>query len=109
MEDKLQESTQLGVLYRYEEDPSTNQAYTRIALRIFPITKTTPKGVWVDTYGIPRFVLSGAHKRFACTTKKEAIHSFIARKKRQVRILKSQCEIARSALSIAKKMREYIE
>lgn len=104
----MQSNAQPGILYRYEDLHYADCLNVQVILREFLITKTTPRGAWVDNCGTPRFVLSGAYKRFACPTKKEAIDSFIARKKRQVRILMAQREIAQKALLVAEKMSEYI-
>lgn len=95
----------MKVLYRYD-DVHFSLNDVQVILRQYPITKTTPKGVWVDNYGTPRFVLSGAYKRFACSTQEEALESFIARKTRQVRILAAQQEIVSKALVNAKSMFE---
>jgi len=100
----------MKTLYRYDDlcyavGPldlySTN---IKVILQEFPITKTTPKGVWINNLGIPRFVLLNAYKRFACPTKEEALESFMARKTRQIKILAEQSQIACEALSIAKNM-----
>lgn len=100
----MQTKAQPEVLYRYEDLHYADHLHVQVILREFLITKITPRGAWVDNYGTPRFVLSGAYKRFACPTKKEAIESFIARKKRQVRILTAQCEIAQKSLLVAERM-----
>jgi len=93
----------MDVLYRYYDVPHKG-GYVQVVLQTFPITKKTPKGFWIDNLGIPRFVLSGAYKRFACLTKDEALESFMARKKRQIKILTAQCKNATKALSEAKKI-----
>jgi hypothetical protein len=43
-------------------------------------------------------VLKDARKRFACSTKHEAIESFRARKLRQLSILRSQARVVESAM-----------
>lgn len=81
------------------------------------VTKHTPKGVWLkagmfsDTGsyafgGKPRFVRREANKRFACPTRKEAYESFMARKKRQIRILAARLCDAEEALAKAQKEHE---
>jgi hypothetical protein len=66
------------------------------------VLKTTPKGVWVsDYYGRKRFVLRGANKRYATPSPAEAWESFIARKRRQISILKAQARDAEFALRAA--------
>lgn len=70
----------------------------------YQVTKTTKCGVWLtDTYNIikPFFVLNTAKKRYALPSKKEALESFMARKKRQISILSRQMKDAEEALRIA--------
>lgn len=71
-----------------------------------PVTKTTPKGHWVDFHGTRKFILSTARKKWAYPTRHEAIESFIAKKKRQIGILDAQSREAKSLLDMALKMRE---
>jgi hypothetical protein len=54
------------------------------------VVKTTPRGEWVDVYGERKFVLNDSMKRYAYSTKKEALESFIRRKAKQARILSAQ-------------------
>ena len=54
------------------------------------VIERTPCGVWLDYHGQRKFVLSGARKRFACPTIEEAKESFIARKTRQLAILRAR-------------------
>lgn len=101
-------------LYRYEEKVGTPGIETfdgfisipdvRVLLQKHKTTKITPKGVWIDYFGVKKFVLLTAHKQFACKTKQEALTSFIARKTRQLRILKAQVANTEVALSQAKKI-----
>lgn len=61
----------------------------------FTVERITPKGVWLDG-GLrqPRFVRLSAHKRFAHSTKEEALQAFMARKDAQLRILTNQTRSA---------------
>jgi hypothetical protein len=68
----------------------------------FPVLKETAAGVWLDVYGQRRFVRADAMKRFACPTEQEALESYHARKRRQVRILRAQLASAEAALSLTK-------
>ena len=70
----------------------------------FLIVKRTPKGAWVNTYFGRKFVNLGARKRWACPTREEAMESFIARKERQLSILKAQARNVEAALDRAKEM-----
>ena len=77
----------------------------RIALLEFPIVKLTKCGIQIELFPEKtRFVRSLARKKFACTTKEEALHSYRKRKEAQIRILESHLYYARSALSIAETM-----
>lgn len=69
----------------------------RVEMTWYVVTKRTPKGAWLGS----TFVRLDARKRFACETEKEAIESYIARKRRQVNILSSQLEEAERGLAIA--------
>lgn len=66
----------------------------------FPVIKETPTGVILDVYGVRRFVRRDARKRFACPTVDEALQSYHARKRRQVRILRHQLASAEAALKL---------
>lgn len=66
----------------------------------YEVVGTTPKGVWINAYGQRRFVLSTARKRFACSTLEEAKASFIARKKRQLKILNRQVANVERSLEV---------
>lgn len=80
---------EIEVWYRYEgtvyEDSG---AYIHVAA--YPVKRRTPRGVWLDTYGLEKFVLNDSVKRYAYPTKQEALVSFVRRKSRQVRILAAQ-------------------
>jgi hypothetical protein len=65
----------------------------------YPVTRYTPKGVWLDLFGQARFVRTLARKRWACPTKAEAWESFKARKRRQRAILRAQLERVEECLA----------
>ncbi len=79
-----------------------------VYLQEFPVVKETKCGAWILTaycFGDVevsvkdcKFVNLKANKKFACLTLEEAKESFIARKKRQVRLLKAQIIRAEKAL-----------
>jgi len=66
----------------------------------FKILRRTKCGIWIDNHGTERFVLLDARKKFACLTRKDAVISFIARKRKQIKILKAQLYRAGTALEI---------
>ncbi|UPT95468.1 hypothetical protein J4G48_0040655 [Bradyrhizobium barranii subsp. apii] len=61
------------------------------------IDRVTPKGAWV----CGRFVLLSATKRWACPTEEEALESFMARKRKQIRILSHRLKEAEVDLALA--------
>jgi len=103
-----------GYLYRYEEvryslgvdewDDPIPGCSVQLELREFPVFKQTAKGVWIlisKFTHLKRFVLFESRKKFACLTKEEALISFKARKRSQIKILEEQLEGARKALRLA--------
>lgn len=67
----------------------------------YQIIKRTPQGVWIDIgwfQGKKKFVKLNAHKKFACETEEAALVSYIARKSRQIKILKGRLEQAQKFL-----------
>jgi hypothetical protein len=78
-----------------------------LALREFAVVKETPKGAWIaGPFGLTkRFVRLDARKRYACPTVEEARESFMARKKRQIKILKTQLVNAEESLQLAEEWR----
>jgi hypothetical protein len=77
------------VLYRYVNMQDV------VLLETHYVAKRTPKGAWItDKFDFrkKRFVLDTGRKRFAYPTKEEAKESFLARKRRQLFILKAQVE-----------------
>lgn len=75
--------------YRMYETASEHDVH--IYTEALPVIRETECGVWLDLGGsvARRFVLKDARKRWACPTREEAEISFIARKKRQLRILRA--------------------
>jgi hypothetical protein len=67
----------------------------------FPVMKHTPKGVVLDI-GMrnPRFVLDGTRKQYAHPDDKDALTSFMYRKRAQRRILRNQIDQTESALIV---------
>lgn len=96
----------MPVWYRYEDvryappldewDEPAGDGRLEVMLYTFRVVKETSKGVRLDT---GRFVLKEARKRYACPSEAEARESFIARKTRQIKILRKQLESAEQALA----------
>lgn len=85
--------------YRYDAI-----TYHEIGVRVneykYSLLNETPKGYWIYQNYVDdkRWVSKTAKKRFAYPTREEALTSFIARKKCQIRILEAQLGNAKSAL-----------
>lgn len=95
--------------YRYEFYPYEHSyGGGELCLRTFVAVKKTPKGAWIveAPYGIKkRFVLDSGRKKFAYQDIKQALDSYIARKRRQITLLTYQLENAQSGLAAAKEKR----
>lgn len=87
------------VLYRTVGVTYTN--HVELLTLVLPVVSCTPKGWWVINSGSRRFVLADARKKYACTTEKEAIKSFAARKRRQIKIINAQLKVAKQFLDLA--------
>ncbi len=73
-----------------------------LELECFRVIRHTPKGVQLDLgYASERFVLRSATKRYACPTKTEALESFIAKKRRQIRFLSAELKRTERILDVA--------
>ena len=96
-------------LYRYQEyitwhidDPDPD---VEIILHEFQIIKETKCGCWVRNffdYGSKRWVSDKSKKRFAHRTKKEALDSFLCRKKRHISILENKLKGLKIAYALAR-------
>lgn len=83
----------------YQQWVDEHSSETRVQCEHLPVRKVTPCGVWLGAVGKTGwFVLRSARKRYACPTKAEAWESFVARKKRQLRVLRAQAEHVEEAL-----------
>jgi hypothetical protein len=71
-----------------------------LLFRAFRVIKHTPRGVWLDVYGMKRFVLKDSLKRYAYPTKAEAAMSYRKRKERQIKLLKAQLHRAQGGLEL---------
>ena len=118
--------------YRYDEylvnwDYNTNRANVRLYLTTYKLIRKTPCGYWIKEIKKhapfllkpneeliisktsplkpnERWVSSTSKKRIAYPTKKEAIESYIARKERQLSILKYQIGRAQEGLIAAEEL-----
>ena len=99
----------LGYWYRYDDAPSASldewgdYTFSVMYVRLsgYRVLKLTPKGAWLNMgYPEKRFVLKDANKRFACPTVEEAKASYIARKRKQIRIYTARITSAQRGIEI---------
>jgi hypothetical protein len=112
--------------YRYDDGPywEGEGEPTALWLKTFQVLKETPCGVWIkfperDRYTYTpmeyiegkRFIIERSlwyktttKKRYAWTTKKEALASYIYRKEYQISALEGQLAIAKENLEMAREM-----
>lgn len=67
-----------AVYFRFDNDSDAT-----VWPNSFFVIRTTPKGVWLDVWGMEKFVLNGEGRRYAYPTKDAAWESFRIRKQRQ--------------------------
>jgi len=97
------------VFYRYNNEYNSGFTLNVVKCLVFDEVRETPKGHYIDSYtkyGNQRWVSKTSRKRFAYPTKKEALTSFLARKKRQVSILEHQLTNAKSGLAQGLRLKE---
>lgn len=87
------------VLYRFHESRWSESSLLLVRDE-FPVIKETKCGVWIDIYGQKRFVNLEAKKKYACRTEEEALESYRARKRRQIKILEHRLAEAKAALAL---------
>jgi len=93
-------------LFRFDDFATGDEYATglEVELRKFAITKRTPRGFWIDHYGMRRFVLAPDRKhggkRFAYPDIVLAKESFIRRKQAQIGHAEQTLRRANYALDI---------
>jgi len=86
-----------------ELDRPMGEGQTYVTLYRYRVLKETPCGAWLEDgccINGRRFVLRDARKRYACPTLDEAVASFRARKKQQLRILTNRVRRVHEALGL---------
>lgn len=76
----------------------------RLSVYDYPIIKRTNKGVWIDTFGRKRFILTAAICKWAYPTKKQALSAFQRRKQNQIIIVRDQLSHAQAALDFSREI-----
>jgi len=95
-------------LYRYERD-SGYQYLSKLKLNLweYEIITETPKGYWVQEWGVKHWVSKTGKKRYAYPTPEEALVNFIARTKHCIKILNARRKTAEDHLFVAEKITEH--
>lgn len=101
---------QKGYLYRFMEisyappldewDQPAGLGKIELHLEMYPVLKWTRCGAWINLHGTRRFVNLQARKKFACASQSAAHESYVARKRRQIRILQAQIRKAETGLKL---------
>lgn len=98
------------VLYRYEGEQDVHFSFFtsyKIVLRTYQILKETPKGYWIrDRHYWKKWVSKDGRKRYACSTKEDALFNFTKRKEKQEKILKSRLEEVEQLLKQIDKVKQ---
>lgn len=98
------------VLYRYESEQDSywmSFASYKIVLKTLQILKETPKGYWVrDRHYWKKWVSKDGRKRFAYSTKEDALFNFLKRKEKQQKILKARLDEVNQLLRQIDKVKE---
>ena len=100
------------ILYRYEidingtprdpNDPWRFGTDLAVCLREFPVIRRTPCGAWLRIgLGYKKWTNTVGRKRYAHETKEAALEAFLARRRKQRRILHDQIKVCRKALRVA--------
>lgn len=84
--------------YRYTDPWTVGEAPY---LSSIPVERHTAKCVVLNEYGLRRFVLKDARKRYAYPTKELALESYIIRKKRQIQYAALAHDNAKANLTAA--------
>lgn len=90
------------VLYRCELQVKNDSL--QVIFTEFKVLRATPSGLWIKKYGLDgkneRWVPTGwVHNQFAFISKADALTSYYHRKKRHIRILKSNLSTANKTLA----------
>jgi hypothetical protein len=98
----------IDILYRYREvqmdeihsdDVRAASKAMRLYLDSYPVLKHTRCGCWIALgYGMKKFINLDARRKWAHESPEDAMKSFVARKKRQITILRHQLLKAEAAV-----------
>lgn len=72
-------------------------------LQLIPVKRHTPKGVWLNEFGVEKFVLKDARRRYAYPTEALALDSYIRRKKAQIQHAQAAHDAAVENLAAAER------
>lgn len=73
----------------------------------YNLISETPKGYWIGSFGYKeKWIPKISRKRFAYPTKKEALHNFVKRTEKRIKILDFQLSSCIIGLSLAKSKKD---
>ncbi len=88
--------------YRYEDGRFNERDIPVVRLVKLELVRETPHGYWIqESWMEPRWVSKTARKRYAYPSQEQALHSYIARKTRQAKLLWSQVRSTEARLKLA--------
>lgn len=90
------------ILYRCSSYTTAERIH--LVIEEHEVKKETKCGYWIGSEYVKRWVSKTSTKRFAYPSKEEAVESFTARKRRQIKILNSQIMNAEDALELVQKV-----
>jgi hypothetical protein len=100
-------------MYRYEsfdcDNDSLHNLGVKLELNQYNVIKKTKCGVRINDFSLRgKFINLSAKKQWVCETPEKALDSFIARKDRQLGILKNQLSHVEKAIKLADDMKNGI-
>lgn len=102
MQDILADSEQVdNNKYLYRFDDVHGESGTSVFMTRYAVTKETEASYRISYPPHHKWILKGIGKRFAHDTIEGAMHSYLARKTRQIRIHAARLEIAKEAKLVA--------
>ena len=98
-----------GYVDDYGDYRFNNWFHVEIEVQEIPVKRRTPKGVWVEgPSGRDTWVSYTARKRYCYPTIKAARASFIARRRKAIKLLVNKLQVEEVALKMATDMTNYV-
>ena len=107
------EAREYAVLDRFGDFVSPPFPDPKIVFTKYKIVKETPKGYWIAIAGFSdrdkQWVKKYARKRYAASSKEEALNDFLLRTKKRIKILKREIDFCKTAVINAEKLQTTIK